>query len=912
MTQKRVSKGRIERINENYIKHSSAGRVSICEECGKPFEQAWRPQHDTYTSFKTCGSCRMARAVGHKRVEIPYTPHPAQQEIFESKARFKLLSCLPPGEFILGANKPIEDVSVDDYVFGNNRQLNKVYRKIESDYDGLLYKVNARYILPFEVTDEHPILLTKIVRNDNYEAFKKGRRPKKTIWNADGSIWVKACDVEKYLERQTQYIKWCLKIPRLKGTSNINKWKMRELKSCKKHYKPYFPINEETAWLLGLYMADGSTSKSTVDYNLGTHESNLINRVKETYASLGYSVYNGEQKENSVTQLAVCSTALAELFAKEFDTGARNKQVPQSILIHKDRKIIINFLRGYFDGDGHFDEKQLRIYGKTASRKLAYQLQLLLARLGYSAYVHENTRKERSFINDREINNSNPFYMLVCSSSQLINELGYSDKSKHIREFSFIEDDAIYVPLESVETRKYKGKVYNLSTNDDTFLISNIVSHNCGNRFGKDLHSIGEGVIKFLEMENEDRSIDVNPPVLWWIVSPSMTYARQNWRDLKKLLPQELVWNISLSNLTIETINGGIIEVHSADNPESLVGVGLDIVTITEAARIRELDIVWANLRQRLDSPGRGPNGKGGIALMNSTPVGKTHFSTLLRMGEKDSSTYSPEYETFRYTTWDNPYMAVKRYTVVGKNALGEDITFEDSIKMSMPESRYRQDYLAEELSELNAVFPNYEKVMVKPPIELKSDNEKTSFWTKWEEPEPFEIYTMGYDPAKAVDGSPLWIRNSKGKVVKIIEMTRMSWDAQWDRIAFYSRLYNGATCNFGKTGLGETIASQLTKRGVPNNPINEQGLNKEKLVEGFAVVVEQQYCQIPWSQNVENQLKDYVGVTRESGTTKYSNATSKGHDDHVSAGYFCFADFMLPEITLPWAGIIGGVKKSS
>ena len=277
--------------------------------------------------------------------------------------------CLPPGEFILGANKPIEDVSTNDYVFGNNRKLNKVYRKIENEYNGLLYKINARYILPFEVTEEHPILLTKVVRNDNYEAFKKGRRPKKTIWNTEESIWVKACDIEKYLAQQTQYIKWCLKIPRIQGTSNIRKWKLRELKSCKKHYKPYFPINEETAWLLGLYMAEGSTCSSFAQYSLGSHETDYIERVKTAYEDLGYSVSINEYEEDNSTSLAICSTALAELFSKEFDTGANNKQIPKDILLHKDRKIILNFLRGYFDGDGHFDEKQLRIYGKTASKK---------------------------------------------------------------------------------------------------------------------------------------------------------------------------------------------------------------------------------------------------------------------------------------------------------------------------------------------------------------------------------------------------------------------------------------------------------------------------------------------------------------------------------------------------------------
>ncbi|MCX7773608.1 MAG: hypothetical protein N2376_10910 [Clostridia bacterium] len=435
---------------------------------------------------------------------------------------------------------------------------------------------------------------------------------------------------------------------------------------------------------------------------------------------------------------------------------------------------------------------------------------------------------------------------------------------------------------------------------------------NCGNRFGKDLCSIAEGVIKFLEMESEERSIDVNPPVLWWIIAPSMTYARQNWRDLKKLLPKEIVYNLSLSNLTIETINGGIIEVHSADDPESLVGVGLDIATVTEAPRIRDLDVVWANLRQRLDSPGRGPGGKGGIALLNGTPKGKTFFSKLLKMGDKTSSIYSPEYETFHFTTWDNPYMAAKRYTIVGKDALGNDITFEQSIKMGMTEARYRQDYLAEELATVDSVFPNYERVLVKPPTECQTAEQKNLFWSEWEQPEPFEIYTIGYDPASKGDGKPLVIRNSHGKVVKIDHMARLGWDAQWDKIAVYSALYNGASVNFGQTGLGETIGSQLRKRGLTVNPINEQGGNKEKLVEDFALIVEQGWCSIPWSIEVENQMKDYISVNRDGRSTQYRNATDGGHDDIVSALYFCFADFQIPILNLPWVGLMGSIEKET
>lgn len=433
----------------------------------------------------------------------------------------------------------------------------------------------------------------------------------------------------------------------------------------------------------------------------------------------------------------------------------------------------------------------------------------------------------------------------------------------------------------------------------------------CGNRFGKDLGAIGEGVMKFIEMDNENRSIDINPPVLWWIIAPSMRLARQNWRDLKKLLPKELVYNYSKADLTIETYNGGVIEVHSADDPEMLVSVGLDIATITEVARIREMDIVWANIRQRLDSPGRGPGGKGGIAILNGTPKGRTYFYKLALMGDKTSSLYSPSYETFRFTTWDNPFMAAKRYTVVGYDAMGNPITFEDEIRMGMTNDRYRQDYLAEFIMEINSVFPHYERVMVRPPLDCRSDKKIAAFWTEWEKVDPFETYTIGYDPASKGDGKPCVIRNSRGKVVKIDLMTRLGWDAQWDRLQMYSRLYNNATVIFGQTGLGETIGSQLTKRGIPNIPINEQGGNKAKLVEDFAVVVEQQWCQIPWSNETEKQLQDYVSVDRDNKSTQYHNMTDSGHDDIVSALYFCFSDFQSPMLILPYVGIVCEVRKN-
>lgn len=428
-----------------------------------------------------------------------------------------------------------------------------------------------------------------------------------------------------------------------------------------------------------------------------------------------------------------------------------------------------------------------------------------------------------------------------------------------------------------------------------------------GIRWGKDRCSNMEGIDYFIRCLNEDRPKSIIPHALWWIIAPTDKIANQNWREILANFPKELVVDISKTTRTIETVNGGIIEIHSAYDPESLVGVGLDIVTITEAARIADMEDVWSNLEGRLNSPGRGLEGKGGIAIINSSPLGMNYFYKMWKWGQKDTSEWDPDWESWKFSTWDNPLMA-ERGNQMTKNGR----TYRENLERRMSKNRYKQDYLAEFLTETNVVFPNYEKVLIKTPLDLLTQESIDLFWKNWEEPEPFEVYTIGYDPASKGDGKPCMIRNSKGRVVKIDRMIALGWDAQWDRIAFYSRLYNGAHCNFGQTGVGETIGSQLTKRGVSNTPIPEQGRNKEKLVEDAAIVVEQGWCEIPWSQEVENQFKDYIAVHRSGQSTQYHNATDSGYDDIVSSFYFCFSDFEITESTIPWVGIMGGIDRTA
>lgn len=240
----------------------------------------------------------------------------------------------------------------------------------------------------------------------------------------------------------------------------------------------------------------------------------------------------------------------------------------------------------------------------------------------------------------------------------------------------------------------------------------------CGNRYGKDRYTIMAGIKYFVECLAENRVIhnpEMVPAVYWWMIAPTERMALQNWRELKKYFPKDWVVSVSNDTMTMQTINGGVIEVRSAYDPESLVGVGLDLVTITEAARIKDLKTVWANLEARLSSPGRGRiiDRKGsrygmGKSIINSSPLGKNEFYNMWTWGQKTHDNYSSNWISFQCPWTDNPMNEELANTIV-KTKYGE-ITYAEDLQRRIGERAYRQNYLADFLSGDTSVFPTFKE----------------------------------------------------------------------------------------------------------------------------------------------------------------------------------------------------------
>lgn len=498
----------------------------------------------------------------------------------------------------------------------------------------------------------------------------------------------------------------------------------------------------------------------------------------------------------------------------------------------------------------------------------------------------------------------------VCTKCGTLFNQEWNDERGEYSEFKMCPQCRLNYSPENISqkkiTLKYQPHKYQAMVHNSNKRFRVIAA---GARGGKDYCCVVEFFTYLMKCANEERPATLVPKVMGWIIAPTENIARQNWRDLKRVIPKDLIADESRSTGQMTLINGVLIELHSAYDPESLVAVGLDIVLITEAARVRDLETVWANLEARLNSPHKGIGGRGGVGLINSSPLGKNYFYKMYQFGinSKENPLYDPDWESFHWTTWDNPYMAQK-----GNEIKSNGRTYKENVRRRMSEARYKQDYLGEFLSDKYAVFPTFEKCLEAVP-RFKTDKERDKYIEEWRSPKSYLTYSIGYDPASINDSPVLWVKeNETGKIMRSVSMDGYGWNAQFDCIAMYSAKYNHAVVKFGRTG-HETVNSQLIERGVATVPINEQGPNKGNLVENLARVIENRQMIIlddgaEITERIKIEFSDYVR-DRKGNTIVYHNGSSgDGHDDHVSAAYFVFSDVQTINPALPWCGFIGGV----
>jgi len=143
---------------------------------------------------------------------------------------------------------------------------------------------------------------------------------------------------------------------------------------------------------------------------------------------------------------------------------------------------------------------------------------------------------------------------------------------------------------------------------------------------------------------------DMQAGELRWYVAPYRKQAKAIMWPLVKQIARHYgigARGISESELRATYPNGAVIQLHGADNPDGLVGVGLARVGCDEYALWQKPD-VWDGIIRPMLTQSRGP------ALFTSTPRGHNHHYKLHMRGQDPNE---PDWMSWHSTTAESPWV---------------------------------------------------------------------------------------------------------------------------------------------------------------------------------------------------------------------------------------------------------------
>jgi deoxycytidine triphosphate deaminase len=172
-----------------------------------------------------------------------------------------------------------------------------------------------------------------------------------------------------------------LQLPELSDSLGASDW--LAAKGGKHRLPVFIEVDADFAWLLGLYVAEGSRRRS--NFTLSNTNQAILDRAQSILARLDLPVYR------AAGAITCCSAVLALLMEwLEIGRYALDKRVPYPLLGWP-RPLLESFLEGFVDGDGSREGTRTSLW--TSSYQLVGDLLLLCARLGKRAGASVRERK---------------------------------------------------------------------------------------------------------------------------------------------------------------------------------------------------------------------------------------------------------------------------------------------------------------------------------------------------------------------------------------------------------------------------------------------------------------------------------------------------------------------------------------
>jgi intein/homing endonuclease len=403
------------------------------------------------------------------------------------------VGCLPAGEIILtdSGAKAIETIIPNvDKVIASNGEFQLVTNLIKSNVQKQMYTICIKGTPSMKLTGNHLVL----VKSSHYHDFGKGC----SRWILDDSppVWKSAetLDVRDYIMypkytavKNLPVIDLAMYLSTRSKTEQeiyiVTEDKIFRKGNTKQIYPRFVNVNEEFAELAGWYVAEGSTGNlvSGLHFCLNKKEQKEATRIMyliKKIFNVDYAYIHPSKKSQGM-EVIVGSRLVAKMFAWLFGNYSYLKKVPQFI-VDAPPSIIKAFLKAYIAGDGYRGGKY-DISFTTVSPTLSLQLTLLATKLGICFRTRCNGYALLQHNGLLAWTSAAPKSVVVPC---LYDEVFENKKSQAM---AYIEDDNyFYLPISEIKHHEFIGEVYDITTEDHSFLYRGIV-HNSAIRLGTEL-----------------------------------------------------------------------------------------------------------------------------------------------------------------------------------------------------------------------------------------------------------------------------------------------------------------------------------------------------------------------------------------------------------------------------------------
>jgi dTDP-4-dehydrorhamnose reductase/intein/homing endonuclease len=418
--------------------------------------------------------------------------------------------------------KQIKDMKIGDIVYTHTGDLKPVYELKKKFISDEIFKIDVLSSLPVKCTKNHPFYCIKREKKQlpNFStidwvyaenlnegdliSIPKLKLPKKSLDSIDlleySAKYRAIVEEYTYFENNIKGVifnnfkKYCID-----NELNYRKmiiWKNNlNIKPKVCNLDRYVRINTNMMWFIGLFLADGWVDNGQWRKSIHITIQDEDDLVKKTMSIIEkeFKVKPNIRyiKKQKSCEIYFTHQLLSEMLAKDFyislEHYSHTKNIPQWIK-KTGRDNIISFIKGYFDGDGCFYNKNGSCFfsASTVSKSLSDELITLLMFIGILPSIVLQKRKGLEKIDGREVRVRDAYKIQISGKQvgKLINLFGVENSNYNIKKRyqKFFEDENNwYVPIEKITKEIYNGYVYNLEVEEDhSYLISNGLSaHNC-------------------------------------------------------------------------------------------------------------------------------------------------------------------------------------------------------------------------------------------------------------------------------------------------------------------------------------------------------------------------------------------------------------------------------------------------